>query len=50
MIQEGDLDGNGTDEFGVRRELDAGTCDNYYIYTFDNGEWEYPDCHVAKKS
>lgn len=41
MIQEGDLDGNGTDEFGVRRESDAGTWDNYYIYTFDNGEWKY---------
>lgn len=25
LIQEGDLDGNGTDEFGVRRETDAGT-------------------------
>lgn len=41
MIQEGDLDGNGTDEFGIRRESDAGTWDNYYIYTFQNGEWEY---------
>lgn len=41
MIQEGDLDGNGTDEFGVRRESAAGTWDNYYIYTFDNGEWKY---------
>lgn len=41
MIQEGDLDGNGTDEFGVRRESEAGTWDNYYIYTFDSGEWKY---------
>lgn len=41
MIQEGDLDGNGTDEFGVRRETDSGTWDNYYIYTFHNGEWQY---------
>lgn len=41
MIQEGDLDGNGTDEFGVRRESDAGTWDNYYIYTFQNGKWQY---------
>lgn len=40
LIQEGDLDGNGTDEFGVRRESDAGTWDNYYIYTFSNGEWK----------
>lgn len=40
LIQEGDLDGNGTDEFGVRRESDAGTWDNYYIYTFSNGAWK----------
>lgn len=41
LIQEGDLDGNGTDEFGVRREIDAGTWDNYCVYTYDNGEWKY---------
>lgn len=41
MIQEGDLDGNGTDEFGVRRETDAGTWNNYCVYTYDNGEWKY---------
>ena len=41
MIQEGDLDGNGTDEFGIRRESDAGTWDNYCIYTFQNGAWKY---------
>lgn len=41
LIQEGDLDGNGTDEFGVRRETDAGTWDNYCIYTYDNGKWKY---------
>lgn len=41
LIQEGDLDGNCTDEFGVRRETDAGTWDNYCIYTYDNGEWKY---------
>lgn len=41
LIQEGDLDGNGTDEFGVRRESDAGTWDNYCVYTYDNGEWIY---------
>lgn len=38
LIQEGDLDGNGTDEFGVRRETDVGTWDNYCIYTYDNDE------------
>lgn len=41
LIQEGDLDGNGTDEFGVRRETDAGTWDNYCVYTYDKGEWKY---------
>lgn len=41
LIQEGDLDGNGTEEFGVRRETDAGTWDNYCIYTYDKGEWKY---------
>lgn len=41
LIHEGDLDGNGTDEFGVRRETDAGTWDNYCIYTYDKGEWKY---------
>ncbi len=41
LIQEGDLDGSGTDEFGVRIETDAGTWDNYCIYTYDNGKWKY---------
>ncbi len=41
MIQEGDLDGNGTDEFGVRREAEAGTWDNYCVYTYDKGQWKY---------
>ena len=41
LIKEGDLDGNGTDEFGVRREAEAGTWDNYCLYTYDNGEWKY---------
>lgn len=41
MIQEGDLDGNGTDEFGIRREGEIGNWDNYYIYSFSNGYWKY---------
>lgn len=41
LIQEEDLDGNGTDEFGIRREAEAGTWDNYCVYTYDNGEWKY---------
>lgn len=41
LIQEGDLDGNGSDEFGIRREAEAGTWDNYCVYTYDKGEWKY---------
>lgn len=41
MIQEGDLDGNGTAEFGIRREIEHGTWDGYFIYTYNNGEWQY---------
>lgn len=41
MVQEGDLDGNGTDEFGIRREVEQGTWDSYYIYSYNNGEWKY---------
>lgn len=41
MIQEGDLDGNGTDEFGIRREVEQGTWDSYFIYSYNNGKWQY---------
>lgn len=41
MIEESDLDGNGTDEFGIRREGEMGTWDNYYIYSFNDGYWQY---------
>lgn len=41
MVYEGDLDRNGTDEFGIRRENNAGTWDNYYIFTYENGKWKY---------
>lgn len=41
MVYEGDLDRNGTDEFGIRRQAEAGTWDNYNIFTYDNGEWKY---------
>ena len=41
MIQEGDLDGNGTDEFGIRREVEQGTWDGYFIYSYNNGKWQY---------
>lgn len=41
MIQEGDLDRNGTDEFGIRREVEQGTWDSYYIYSYNNRKWQY---------
>lgn len=41
MIQEGDLDGNGTDEVGIRREVEQGTWDSYFIYSYNNGKWQY---------
>lgn len=41
MIQEGDLDRNGTDEFGIRREVEQGTWDSYCIYSYNNGKWQY---------
>lgn len=41
FVYEGDLDGNRADEFGIRRESDAGTWDNYYLYTYHNGKWKY---------
>ena len=37
LVNERDLDGNGTDEFGIRREAEAGTWDNYCVYTYDKG-------------
>ena len=41
MIQEGDLDGNGTDEFGVRSEKESGTWDSYMVYTYQGNDWKY---------
>lgn len=41
LIKEGDLDGNGTDEFGIRREVEQGTWDSYFIYSYNNGKWQY---------
>jgi len=37
---EGDLDGNGTDEIGVMCYWPTGSCRVYYVYTFHNNEWE----------
>lgn len=38
---EGDLDGNGTEEFGIRSEKASGTWDSYIVYTYQDGEWKY---------
>lgn len=39
MIAEGDLDGNGTDEFGIWWHLEMGNWSNYYIFTYQNDQW-----------
>ena len=39
MISEEDLDGNGTDEFGIRWELEMGNWTTYYIFTYLNNQW-----------
>lgn len=39
MIPEEDLDGNGTEEFGIRWELEMGNWTTYYIFTYLNNQW-----------
>lgn len=39
FVEEGDLDGNGTDEFGIRVEGDVGMWNSYIVYSCINGEW-----------
>ena len=41
VVCEGDLDGNGTDELGIRREQKMGNWQDYNVYTYRNGEWMY---------
>ena len=41
VVPEGDLDGNGTDELGIRREQEEGNWQDYNVYTYRNGEWMY---------
>lgn len=41
VVYEGDLDGNGTDELGIRREQEMGNWQDYNVYTYRNGEWMY---------
>lgn len=38
---EGDLDGNGIDEFGVLATWKSSACRCYYIYTLVDGKWYY---------
>lgn len=39
MIDEGDLDGNGTEEFGFSWRLEVGNWTTYHVYTFIDGLW-----------
>ena len=39
MIHEGDLDGDGTDEFGIRWELEMGNWTTYHLFTYKNNKW-----------
>ena len=41
MVHEGDLDGNGTDEFGVLFTWSMSACRTYEVFTFHNGEWRW---------
>ena len=40
-LYEGDLDGNGTDELGIRREQEMGNWQDYNIFTYHHGNWCY---------
>lgn len=41
IVDEGDLDGNGTDEIGIRREQEMGNWQDYNVFTYHNGKWCY---------
>lgn len=40
FVREGDLDGNGTDEWGFMHERETSNWTLYDLYTFNNGEWQ----------
>lgn len=40
MVFEGDLDGNGTDEFGVLFTWHTSACRTYEVYTLHEGKWK----------
>ena len=39
LVYEGDLEGNGTDEFGVLFTWSLSACRGYDVFTFHEGEW-----------
>lgn len=39
VVQEGDLDGDGTDEIGIRTEGFMGNWRDYNVYTYRKGSW-----------
>lgn len=41
LVYEGDLDGNGTDEWGFRTQWAVSNWHTYQIHTYHNGEWYY---------
>lgn len=41
LVFEGDLDGNGQDEFGILDTWMTSTCRMYRIYTLQDGKWKY---------
>ena len=41
LVFEGDLDGNGTDEFGILDTWVASALRGYEVYSFHNGEWRW---------
>lgn len=41
FVYEGDLDGNGTDEWGFMTQWAVSNWHTYQIYTYRNGEWHY---------
>ncbi len=46
MIPEGDLDGNGTEEFGFSWELEIGNWTTYHIFTLKDNLWYKLDSNI----
>ena len=47
MNTEGDLDGNGTDEFGICWELEHGTWRTYHIFTYKDSLWHQLESPIS---